>query len=262
MFAEAPALGKPEMLTPLRKIKVCYPNVSKHFLAHYHSTATYAGSTEMKHSGALPLLNMLALLDSDITSGHLVHSDTNKAHESNIRVVGLHEDDSPRSHVRDVRLTARQPSLGLRRIIRVDNRRTDLLRKVGPIGDESLLDGSRARRMPAVVAESGQESLIDSTADELRGQGVAGHHVREGVFVAFSPEFVDQLNVVLEVEGLGFAGVDDDAVVVGRGGLAVAILELAGEEVWVALARRAGGGRWQSYDPKSCSRRLGAQGRT
>jgi len=36
MFACAPALGKPEMLTPLRKMSVCYPDVSKMVIRHHH----------------------------------------------------------------------------------------------------------------------------------------------------------------------------------------------------------------------------------
>jgi len=78
--------------------------------------------------------------------------------------------------------------------------------------------------------------LVDRAADELLGEGVAGHHVGEGVFVAFGPELINQLDVVLEVEGLGLAGVDDDAVVVGVSGLTVAVLELTCEEVCLALA--------------------------
>ena len=93
--------------------------------------------------------------------------------------------------------------------------------------------------MPAVVGQCGEEGLVDGAADELLGEGVVGHHVGEGVLVAFGPELVDELDVVLEVEGLGLAGVDDDAVIVWVGGLAVAILELTCEEVCVALAQCA-----------------------
>jgi len=93
-----------------------------------------------------------------------------------------------------------------------------------------------------VVRQRREESLVDSATDELLSEGVTGHHVSEGVFVTLCPELVDQLDVVLQVEGLGFAGVDDDAVVVGGGGLAVAVLELAGEEVWWGQRRRVSGG--------------------
>jgi len=116
--------------------------------------------------------------------------------------------------------------------------------------------------VPAVVGQCGEEGLVDGAADELLSEGVTGHHVSEGVLVTLGPEFVDQLDVVLEVEGLGLAGVDDDAVVVGVSGLTVAVLELTGEEVCGGLARRAGSRRSYSYGPKSCSRRLGGQGRT
>jgi len=56
-------------------------------------------------------------------------------------------------------------------------------------------------------------------------------HAEDGVGLAFDPEAVAEFGVWGDVVGFGFAGAGDDAVVVGRGGGTVSVLELAGEEI-------------------------------
>jgi hypothetical protein len=56
-------------------------------------------------------------------------------------------------------------------------------------------------------------------------------HVEDGVRLAFDPEAVAEFGVWGYVVGFGFTGVGYDAVVVGAGGGAVSVLELAGEEI-------------------------------
>jgi len=75
--------------------------------------------------------------------------------------------NAPSSEVSNVRLRIRQSGLGRRSVIGVENGRADLLGEVGSVGDEGLLDGAADGRVPAVVAERGQEGLIDCATFEL-----------------------------------------------------------------------------------------------
>jgi len=61
-------------------------------------------------------------------------------------------------------------------------------------------------------------------------------HIAYGVWLSFDPEFVLELAVSLRGEGLRFAGVGDDAVVVGCGDWTVTGLDVqfSGEEIWGA----------------------------
>ena len=220
------------------------------------------GTTEVEHPSLLSLLDVLTLLDGDLASRDLVHTNTDESHETNGWIVGLDKDDGASSEGSQVSLTARDTVCVNLLCAWVTKTLKQRLTKVSAVLNKGLLDGAANGRVPAVVGQRGKEGLIDCAADKLRGQGVSGHHVGEGVLVAFGPEFVDELDVVLEVERLGLACVDDDAVIVWVCGFTVAILELTCEEVCIALAQRVCDGRGRPYDPKSCSRRLGGQGRT
>lgn len=54
---------------------------------------------------------MLALLDRDLTGRHLVHTYTDKSHQSDLGVIRLDEDDSARSKSGDVTLRIRDTLL-------------------------------------------------------------------------------------------------------------------------------------------------------
>jgi hypothetical protein len=62
------------------------------------SRETYRRTTEMEHSRTITLLDMVALLDSDLTGADFVHADADKAHEADVWVVCFHEDDGWNHH--------------------------------------------------------------------------------------------------------------------------------------------------------------------
>jgi len=105
------------------------------------------------------------------------------------------------------------------------------LTEVGTILDESLLDGSADGRVPAVVRQSRQEGLVDSTVRELLGQGVVGKHIGDTVRLALDPELVSELGLLLNLEDLAFTGVVDYAVIVRVLNRTNLLLEFSGEEV-------------------------------
>lgn len=96
----------------------------------------------------------------------------------------------PCGKVCNVRLRVGQTGLRLGRVVCVDDGTAEFLREIGTILHKGLLDGSADGCVPAVVAECGEESLVDCAAFELACQVAAGHHVVHRVFVAFCPELV------------------------------------------------------------------------
>lgn len=160
-----------------------------------------ARTTKVEHARLLSLGDMVTLLDRDLTRTDLIHTNTNKADQSQLLLVRLHDNDRARRQVRNVALAVRQAGLALRGVVGVDDGAADLLAEVRAVDDEGLLDCAADGRVPAVVAERGQEGLVDGAAFEFFGVGGLGEHVVEGVLVTLGPEFVVELDVVLEVEG-------------------------------------------------------------
>ena len=85
--------------------------------------------------------------------------------------------------------------------------------------------------MPAVIGQRAQERLVDGAADEPLRPRVVVQHELQGVRLGLDPEFVQQLDIPGDGEGRGFAGVDDDGVVVRLGDGAHALTEFTHEEV-------------------------------
>jgi hypothetical protein len=82
-----------------------------------------------------------------------------------------------------------------------------------------------------VVGHGGQESLVNGSTGELLGALVVGEHVFDAVGLALDPEFVAELDVVLDGECLALAAVCDDVVVLWAGDWADFLSEFAGEVV-------------------------------
>lgn len=101
----------------------------------------------------------------------------------------------------NVRLRVGQARFGLLSVVRVHNGSAEFLGEVGTVDHVSLLDGAADGCVPAVVAEGGEEGLVDGAASKLAGKLVTRHHVVQGVFVSLGPELVKELDVVLKVEG-------------------------------------------------------------
>jgi hypothetical protein len=62
-------------------------------------------STKVEHTSLLALLYMLALLDSDLTRRHLVHTNSNESHETDRWIIRLDEYDRARSQRTEVALS-------------------------------------------------------------------------------------------------------------------------------------------------------------
>jgi len=80
--------------------------------------------------------------------------------------------------------------------------------------------------MPSMVKKRTEKSLINSSALECNGQAVLvvtvhSEHVGERVEIIFEPKVVCEFDVETGLgwgdEGSGFAGIDDDILVIGVG---------------------------------------------
>ena len=123
----------------------------------------------MEHTSLLSLLDVLTLLDGDLASRNLVHTDTDESHETNSWVVGLDEDDGAGSKGGQVALTARNTVCVNLLCVWVTETLEQRLTEISAILDVCLLDGAADGCVPAVVRQSRQESLVDSAAIELWG---------------------------------------------------------------------------------------------
>lgn len=193
---------------------------------------TVTRPAEMEHADLIALLDMLPLLDRDLTCADLIHTDSNKRHEPNVLVIRLKENDCSRGQCRKVSLD-NTDALRIR-CLAVTGKG---LREVSSVFDESALDDSRNGCVPAVVGEGGEEGLVDRATSKVLGQGVVGEHVEDGVRLGLDPELIAQMHVVGYIVDFRLAGVGDHGVVVGRGNRACLVVDLASEEVWNALVR-------------------------
>lgn len=94
-----------------------------------------------------------------------------------------------------------------------------------------------------MVAEGGEEGLVDGTANELLVEIVVSKHVNDRVRHALRPEAVALLHIVADVVRLRLASIGKYRVIVGRSNVSDAVSQLAGEEVIpgsvaVSLVRR------------------------
>ena len=190
-------------------------------------------ATVVEHPQLLSLFHMLPFLNSDIARRDLRHSDTNERNRSDCGVISFDEDDGAGGHGRKVGLCGDDThvvDVGVV-VARVHCACEQGLGVVCAVDDVGPDDLPGDRRVPAVVAQSAQESLVDCPPNETVSHGVAAQHVNDGIGLFFDPEGVVAFHVVLDVVGLGLAGVDDDAVIVWRGDGTDAVVEEAGEEV-------------------------------
>ena len=74
----------------------------------------------MEHAQLLTLLDMLALIDRNLTSAHLIHANTNKSYQPNSRVICLNEDNRARRQGSQVPLHIVNPMLNLVLLRRAD----------------------------------------------------------------------------------------------------------------------------------------------
>ena len=78
--------------------------------------------------------------------------------------------------------------------------------------------------------------MIDGATDKVTGEWVLVHHVNQRVVLIFVLEIVTKLNVGNRIlQRSGFAGVDNDGVVVGTRYWSHARLEIASKELVPAL---------------------------
>lgn len=64
---------------------------------------------EIYHAKLISLLDVITLLNRDLACRHLYHSHRDDAHEPDMRIIGLDEDDSSRSNGGDVPLSCSLP---------------------------------------------------------------------------------------------------------------------------------------------------------
>ena len=133
-----------------------------------------------RHSPELvTLLDLLSVLDRDITGRHLCHPNPDEAHQPNLRVIRLDEDQCPRCNGRDV-LLACTFTMRVGGLVggEVGEER---LGEVCPFYDVCFLDRPIDWGVPSMVGEGGEEGLVDGPSDELLGVVVKCEHVEYGV---------------------------------------------------------------------------------
>lgn len=188
---------------------------------------------KMEHARLVALFHMLALLDRNLAGAHLVHTNPNKCHEPDGRVVRLDENDGPRRQAGQVALHGRDALLDLHLLLCAVDVATlvEWFTEVGSVNEVRFFDGPRDGRMPSVVRQSAQKGLIHGTTRKLARPGVRGEHIREGVRLSFDPELVAEFHVALDRVGAGLACVGDDVVVFGGSDGAGGLVHVAREEV-------------------------------
>jgi hypothetical protein len=154
-------------------------------------------------------------LDRDFTRRNLCHSNPHKRHQPDLGVIGLNKDDRTRGNDREVLLAiilprSRRPSILLKVLVK-------RLAVVCARDDIRLDDLSGYGRVPSVVGECAEESLVDCPADELICVFILRKHVDAAVRLTFDPEFVAAVDVVGDLVDHAFAAVGDDVVVLGLG---------------------------------------------
>ncbi|KAI6770969.1 hypothetical protein HG531_009824 [Fusarium graminearum] len=188
-------------------------------------------ASEMEHARLLTLLYMVTLLDCNFTGAHLIHTDTDKSQQSNSRLISLDNDDSSCSQRTQETLTLRQT--GRRNLCGsgLSNTLEERFTKVRAVLNKSAHDLSRDRSVPAVVRQSGEESLVDGSASKLLSQRVMGEHIEDGVGLALCEKAIAELDVVLNVVHAGLTAVGDNKIVVRRRNGTSIVAYLAGEKV-------------------------------
>ena len=102
---------------------------------------TMRRTSVMEHSNFLSLRNKVVLLDGDLASRHLGHSNGNEAHRADLRVFGLDENQDASGNLGDV-------CLGFDRIGYIGTRQGGV---ISAWNENDLYDLSRHRSVPAVV---------------------------------------------------------------------------------------------------------------
>ena len=206
-------------------------------------------AAKMEHAQLVALVDLLAGPNGDITGGHLAHTDADKRHQADSRVMRVDDDDGARGRravvllggdlAGEVDAVLRRRHLGLR----VGDALEERLGVVSAGDGVGLVDGAGDGGVPAVVAEGGEEGLVDGGVGEVGvGDGVVGEHVLDGVGLGLDPEAVAGLDAVGDLVGGGLAGVGDDGLVVGVCDGADARAVEAGEEVVPGGEAVVGGG--------------------
>lgn len=174
---------------------------------------------------------MLALFHCDITCRDFHHTDEDRRHQPNVVVVRLDEDNRTGGGLSDVPLPgALSPGVWSVWIGKALEKR---LGEVGAIFDVGFDDLSTDWGVPAMVAQSTQEGLVDGAAGEVLAKLIMREHVRDRIRLTFDPESVAVLDVVSEVVWRRFASTGDDLVMIWCCNRANAFreAELAGEEI-------------------------------
>ena len=157
--------------------------------------------TKVEHPQFITDFDALLIFDllRQLASRHFAHAKADKAHQANKRIVSLDENDSTSGGESKEWLRADDAPAW---VTRYEVRVTDLGTCVGYNGivgalenitvDDLAIYGS----MPAMEVLGTEESLVDSSADELvrtlnaTGAGIAIEHVVEGIWLPFKPELI------------------------------------------------------------------------
>lgn len=175
-------------------------------------------------------------------------TDANEGHQANSRVIGLDEDDGPGGDSREIALTFTDAANVNLLCCRVSKALEQRLGEVRPILHKGLLDRAADGRVPAVVGQSRQEGLVDSswagesadrlirgmsehTAGKVLGKRVMSQHIQGRIWLALDPEAIPQPHVRLHVEDFALAAVGNNVVVFWGSNWAHVLLELTCEKM-------------------------------
>lgn len=177
----------------------------------------------MEHPQLLALLDNLPLFHRDLARTHLRHADKEQSDQPDLGIIRFNEDRASCSCRRDVALARalahRVCGFSFREVI------IQRLAVVCPRDDIGFDDFARNGRVPAVIAQRGEEGLVDCATDEMWSQRVSGQHVQNTVGLPFHPEAVAGFHVVRDGIRQTLTCIRDDAVVLWARDGAYAIVE-------------------------------------
>lgn len=130
--------------------------------------------SKVEHADLVALLHPLPLRHSNVARRHFGHTHTDKGHQPHGRVVGLEEDQRPRRRRGEIALRGHFASDvdAVRIWVWIPQSFKQRFRVVRPVDDVGVCHRPTNGRVPAVVAQRAEISLIHSAADELLRQGI------------------------------------------------------------------------------------------
>lgn len=130
--------------------------------------------SKVEHADLVTLLHPLPLRHGNVARRHFGHAYTDKGHQPHGRVVGFDEDQRPRRRRCEITLRGRFASDvdAVRIWVWIPQSFKQRFRVVRPVDDVGVDHRPTDGRVPAVVAQRAEISLVYGATDELLRQGI------------------------------------------------------------------------------------------